>query len=495
MLARKDRWPQSVNLSRATDFPVIFNGKIAGAAKVPAGTTVKVLQIDAQWVTASYSGTVQKVPLTNTDALQQAKARIAREIVAAAQSPSPTPAPAGDDDEAVPSLALPTGKLSDRRFARYLRTKGREIHDRTGKIVQLRGVNIGGWLVTEGWMCGQTDDAGRGALEQLEKRFGPEKAAQLMNAWRDHWFTAKDLDKIRSYGFNVIRVPFGYRNLQDANGKWIRNSRGEIDFARMDWVVDEAAKRNIYVIFDLHTWPGEYGFPSRWSKEGIECRAKMAVLWKEVARHYRENGDVAAFDVINEPEGSPGNAPHHDFYNAIRSQDSRRMIIEEWVSYPGLKNEKWTNVVWSSHYPEDTDKSLPKDAVEERIAAFDKKEKISETPEVKVPVFIGEMKAPDDNAQAAKALVKALEKRGWHWAVWTYKGVNNGGWASFNYHQELKYDLAKDSYEDILKKWSVGLSQWQHPGKPENHRFNGWWIEGFRQSGRGEGIAILDHHE
>ena len=124
---------------------------------------------------------------------------------------------------------------------------------------------------------------------------------------------------------------------------------------------------------------------------------------------------------------------------------------------------------------------MPRDKVEDLIVAFEKKEKLTEAPGVHVPVFIGEMKAPQDNADSARALVKALDKRGWHWAVWTYKGVNNGGWASFNYHQELKYDLANDSYDDILTKWSTGLSEWQHSAKPANCSFNGWWIEGFTE--------------
>ena len=490
MLSNKNHWPQAVLLNAAMEFSLLFNGKAVGTAKIPAGTVLKVVQVDPQGVTVSYSGTLQRIPIATTDALRQSKLRIEKELVIAKKSPTPAQPTAtpvakdaeAEDDEVKPGLALPAGKLADRRYARYLRTKGREIHDRTGKVVQLRGVNIGGWLVTEGWMCGQTDDGGRGALEQMEKRFGPENAAILTKAWQDHWFTIKDMDRIKSFGFNLIRVPFGYRNLQDANGKWLHNQKGEIDFSQLDWLVDEAGKRDIYVILDLHRWPGEYGFPSRWSKEGIECRAKMTALWKEVARHYRGNGDIAAFDVINEPEGSPGNAPHHDFYKAIRSEDSRRMIVEEWVSYPKLNKEGWINVVWSSHYPEDSDKTLPRDKVEDLIVAFEKKEKLTDAPGVQAPVFIGEMKAPQDNAESARALVRAFEKRGWHWAVWTYKGVNNGGWASFNYHQELKYDLAKDAYEDILNKWMTGLSQWQHSGKPANYSFNKWWIEGFKQT-------------
>ena len=353
--------------------------------------------------------------------------------------------------------------------------------DGAGKTVQLRGVNIGGWLVTEGWMCGQSDDGGRGALEQLEKRFGSEKAATLMNAWYDHWFTAKDLDTLKSYGFNVIRVPFGWRNLQDADGNWKRDAHGSIDFSRLDWVVKEAAKRGIYVVFDLHVWPRQlekdgYGLPSRWSADGIAVRAKMADLWGVVARHYKGNGQIAAFDVINEPEGSPYDAPHHAFYDAIRAQDSERMIVEEWVSYPNTPQENWTNVVWSDHYPGKKETGTP----EERLTAYDVDAGISAHPEVQCPIFMGEIKSPQDTTESAAALAQALNKRGWSWAVWTYKAVNQGGWALFNYNRSVRYNLAADSYESILSKWQTQLTQWQDQKKPVNYIGNTALIDGYK---------------
>jgi endoglucanase len=382
----------------------------------------------------------------------------------------------------VPS-AQPGANPSTTKPLPPLHAQARDIRDASNHTVHLRGVNIGGWLVTEAWMCGQTDDGKRHALEQLEARFGPAKAAALMNAWQDNWFTAKDLDLIQSYGFNVIRVPFHYRTLQDAQGNWKRDTgKRNIDFARMDWIVTEAAKRGIYVIFDLHVWPGEYGGPSRRTPEGKAIRDKMALLWAEVARHYRGVSTIAAFDVINEPEGSPGNVVHHAFYDAIRSQDPQRMIVLETLSYAGMKTERWQNIVWSAHYPENAAKE---GTAAERLAQFDAKEKISATPAVQVPIFIGEMKAPRDDADSAFELAKALNDRGWSWCVWTYKGVDNGGWASFNYDRSLKYDLSTDSYESILEKWTTGLSQWHDAGKPPtNYRKTTWWIEGFGRGAR-----------
>ena len=76
-----------------------------------------------------------------------------------------------------------------------------------------------------------------------------------MGIWQDHWITTRDLDRMRDSGFNLVRVPISYRTLQHADGSWIRNSEGGIDFSRMDWIVREAFRRDMFTIFDLHVWP------------------------------------------------------------------------------------------------------------------------------------------------------------------------------------------------------------------------------------------------
>ncbi len=168
------------------------------------------------------------------------------------------------------SSMLSGGDLQNVYKPSYLHVDGSRLIAANGREVKLRGINIGGWLVTESWMCGFVDSkdtkeatgsaglAGRSALDSLEDRFGPEKAAALMNTWQDHWITARDLDQIQNAGFNLIRIPISYRTLQHADGSWVLDSHGQIDFNRMDWVVREAAKRGIYTIFDLHVWPSPH---------------------------------------------------------------------------------------------------------------------------------------------------------------------------------------------------------------------------------------------
>lgn len=361
----------------------------------------------------------------------------------------------------------------------YLHTDGRALKSRDGQVVALRGVNVGGWLVTEGWMCGQTDSGERWALEQLEARFGAERAGLLIEAWRDNWFTTRDLDKIAEWGFNLIRVPFGYRNLQDAAGNWRRNARGEIDFARLDWVVKEAARRGIYVILDLHIWPGEresYSLISRHVDGSNEARARSAAIWREVARHFRGVGAIAGFDLINEPEGSPGDAVQRAFTDAIRAEDPERIVIGESMGYTNFRDPYWRNSIWSAHYPEDKEPGT----LDEKLTRWAKKAGI--TDDVAVPVFIGEMKAPEDTKESAAGLAEAMNKRGWHWAVWCHKAVNQGGWAAFNYNQSLRYDLGRDNFDVLLAKWSTDLVAWHDPAKPANSWWTGWWVDGFRQA-------------
>ncbi len=381
------------------------------------------------------------------------------------------------------SLATPqqSARAAEPTVQSALRVEGKNFVDQTGATVRLRGVNIGGWLVPEGWMNGQTDSADRWAIEQLEARFGTEKAEALMNAWFDNWFTIADLDVIKSWNFNLIRVPFGYRTLQNADGSWRRNSEGEIDFSRLDWVVNEAAKRGIYVVLDFHIWPGQkanYQKISRLEAGADEERAQVAAIWSEVAKHYQGNAAIAGFDLVNEPEGSPGDTLQRVMTDAIRAQDANRIVIGESQNYANFKEPYWNKAVYSAHYPGENDKGTP----EEVVSIWEKSVQIPDNLDVAVPVFIGELKAPQDNAESAFAYANAMNKRDWSWAVWTYKTVDMGGWGAFNYYKEMRYDLSKDSYESLMEKWTSGLSQWQKPDQPKNFYWNDWWIEGFKKA-------------
>jgi hypothetical protein len=48
-------WPQSVRLKKTTVFPAVLDGKKVGELNVPAGTEVKVMQVNPDKVGVAYT--------------------------------------------------------------------------------------------------------------------------------------------------------------------------------------------------------------------------------------------------------------------------------------------------------------------------------------------------------------------------------------------------------------------------------------------------------
>ena len=357
--------------------------------------------------------------------------------------------------------------LEDRHKAWSLHVDGRRLVTANGRTVQLHGVNLGGWLVTEAWMCGFSDGAddkavsgsagvaGRHTQESLAGRFGPDKAALLMEAWRDSWVTARDLDQVQSAGFNLVRVPFSYRTLQHEDGSWIRDRDGKIDFSRMDWVVGQAAQRGLYTIFDLHVWPEQRFASDKIGRpEGGNIRRSMSRLWTTIAAHYREEGAIAGFDLINEFPGAWG--VQQVFSDAVKKSDPERIQVIEGFT-PAEFNElqqhgAFQKAIYSEHL---YGTSSP--LTTEEIAA-----RLQSESGVSAPVYIGEFLAQD-----FQAATSAMNDSGISWSSWTYKTVDMGNWGVFNYSASLRTDIQKDSFEAILDRWTMDLTRWQASGSSD----------------------------
>ena len=171
-----------------------------------------------------------------------------------------------------------------------------------------------------------------------------------MFAWRDRWITASDLDLLKSWGVNALRVPLDYRAIVgpggiDANGVLhgaylhrdpttllVTPTVGVLDFRFLDWIVAKAGARGIYVIFDLHSWEGQLSGPGADPYQQISCfctgadteRDQAALLWTAVATHFKGNGTIAGMDVINEPGGSPDDTVQKQLLEGVRNGDPNR---------------------------------------------------------------------------------------------------------------------------------------------------------------------------
>lgn len=155
-----------------------------------------------------------------------------------------------------------TAQSSDR----FLRSEDGKLVNGKGETVILRGVNLGGWLIQESWMCPVNGEdrkwANLDTLELLESRFTQDQVQKLLDTYQDNWITENDLKTIAALGCNVVRVPFWYRNfMKDELGTWLTENLDENPgIRRLDWVIEIAEKYDMYVILDMHGCPeGRHG--------------------------------------------------------------------------------------------------------------------------------------------------------------------------------------------------------------------------------------------
>ncbi|MBV9462822.1 MAG: cellulase family glycosylhydrolase, partial [Verrucomicrobiae bacterium] len=144
---------------------------------------------------------------------------------------------------------------STKPAAGFLKTSGQRILDERGAPVLLRGVNLGGWLVPEGYLLklkGQADRP-RTINALVEETAGPAFAKDFWEAYRDAYVSEADIEAIAAAGFNHVRVPFNASLFlsEGPEEKWIDDG-----FNRLDDVIQWCSRHRLRVILDMHCAPG-----------------------------------------------------------------------------------------------------------------------------------------------------------------------------------------------------------------------------------------------
>ncbi|HNQ83157.1 MAG TPA: hypothetical protein PKM34_05905, partial [Bacteroidales bacterium] len=95
----------------------------------------------------------------------------------------------------------------------YLHTSGKYIHDGDGNELILRGIGTGNWLLNEGYMMKTADFAGTHTQFRtlLTETIGEENTEIYYQHWLDNHFTRHDVDSMKNWGFNSVRVAMHYK--------------------------------------------------------------------------------------------------------------------------------------------------------------------------------------------------------------------------------------------------------------------------------------------
>ena len=242
----------------------------------------------------------------------------------------------------------------------FLHVDGRFIRNEKNEKVFLRGVSFGGWLNMENFITGYpgSESVVRRAVKE---ELGEERAAAFFESLLDSFITEDDFKFLAGLGTTAVRIPFNYRHFEDDLEPGVYKEEG---FTYLDRAIRWAKNHGIYVILDLHAaqgWQNE-GWHSDnaenitllWTNRDYRNRVKK--LWAHIARRYKDEEQVAGYDLLNEPEApSVGalNEVHREIVEAIRAVDPKHIIFLEGNSYSkefdGFDEPYDANLAYSSH--------------------------------------------------------------------------------------------------------------------------------------------------
>ena len=190
--------------------------------------------------------------------------------------------------------------------SRFVTTSGKDLITPAGKRLLLKGINLGNWLLPEGYMFKfKTANSPRLIETLINQLVGEEEARRFWKAYQENYITRADIRFIKQSGFNSVRVPFSYR-LFVSDGVHPR-LEGE-GYRLLDNVIGWCKEERLYVILDMHAAPGgqtgdniddSWGYPFLF--ESAERQDLLINLWRKIAARYRYEPTVIGFDLLNEP--------------------------------------------------------------------------------------------------------------------------------------------------------------------------------------------------
>ena len=335
-----------------------------------------------------------------------------------------------------------------------------------GENILLRGIGLGGWMLQEGYMLGLNNNwqQQNQIRKHIDTLIGKERAQEFYDLWLANHTRKVDIDSLKAWGFNSVRLPMHYNlytlplEKEPVAGQQTWLDKG---FAMTDSLLAWCKANKMYLILDLHAAPGGQGndlniadrdpsLPSLWENEANQ--QKTIALWKKLATRYANETWVGGYDIINEPnwgfadsvndkhgQKETGNAPLRklmmEITAAIREVDKNHIIIIEGNSwgnnYNGILPAWDKNMVMSFH----------------KYWNYNDPQSISRILKYRddnnIPVWLGET-GENSNVWFTDA-IRLLEKNNIGWAWWPLKKLG------FNNPLQIR---TNHNYEALLAYWN-----------------------------------------
>jgi len=367
-----------------------------------------------------------------------------------------------------------------------LQASGPKIVNAGGQEVVLRGMNLGGWLLQEGYMMKPGYGGTQGSVKKLFYQAGMSEAEveNFYARWRQNFITKADIDYIASKGFNCVRLPLHYDLFLTAQQRAVRNGviRGTVPYADyvtqltswynanqlfadpasldaiqlIDQLLGWCASNNMYVVLDLHAAPGAQGTETNisdalqvndfWNRPIYQDITNQ--LWATIATRYKNDARIAMYDLLNEPNNVPGSgsaanlaikAALQRLINTVRATGDQHLLLLEGNgfgnNYDYMEKRNFTNtanLVYNAHryssaaYPLSNDVTASGGSANQLGLIGNM---TSFRRDNDVPIWVGETgeNTPQWMGEAARNVYSV----GLGWCHWTFKRFEDGPNAAF----------------------------------------------------------------
>jgi aryl-phospho-beta-D-glucosidase BglC (GH1 family) len=189
---------------------------------------------------------------------------------------------------------------------KFVGISGRQFTDTNGKPLFLKGINLGNWLLPEGYMFKFESASSPRRIETvLHELVGEERARQFWRTYRDRYITSADIRFIKSAGYNHVRIPFNYRLFVTEGDQPMLQGPG---YELLQRVVDWCREAGLYVMLDMHGAPGgqtgdniddSFGYPFLF--DSPEAQQLTIGVWRKLAAQFHEDKIIIGYDLLNEP--------------------------------------------------------------------------------------------------------------------------------------------------------------------------------------------------
>ena len=312
----------------------------------------------------------------------------------------------------------------------FIKTKGKQLVDENSTTIILKGINIGNWLVPEGYMFKMNQvNAPRKIDELLYELIGPDSLQVFWHTFLDNYITHDDIKYLKQIGCNHIRLPFHYKLFTQDLYMGQRNA----GFTYFDRIIDWCREEKLYVLLDMHCAPGgqtgdniddSYGYP--YLLKSKSSKDVMTAIWVDIAKKYKDEPVIVGYDLINEPVA-------HYFQDEIDALNTELLsLYKQTVSAIRKVDKKHTiflnGSIWSGNF------NVFKEMIDDNVVYefhkywFDVNQNavqnyVDFSNQHQVPIYLGE--SGENTDEWVHDFRSLLDDNNINWCFWPYKKMNN----------------------------------------------------------------------